>query len=294
MGARFLFVIMILTCIAGSACAQHTVSGKIEFERKIHVHGLMKAMDDEDNSWYQRMKSSIPQFNIAYFDLIFDSARCLYKPGREVETTYKGYNGTGPAADNTVYTDFKTKRVSANKNVYEEKFLVLDSMRKIDWKEKDEIRTIANYKCHKAVGRICDSVYVVAFYAEDIPASGGPEMFSGLPGMILELAIPRLHTTWVANKIELTPPAPADFTIPSKGKKVTQKELYEKIQSSLKDWGKWATNNIWWTVLLERLSIQLRMNILLVVSHSQYPLLCLIYHFTPATQHKHSRMLVCA
>jgi GLPGLI family protein len=119
----------------------------------------------------------------------------------------------------------------------------------MDWKEKSEIRTIANYKCHKAVGKICDSVYVVAFYTEDIPTSGGPEMFGGLPGMILELAIPRLHTTWTATKVELIPPKESDFTISEKGKKVNELQLYETLQSSLKDWGKWAAKNIWWTVL---------------------------------------------
>ncbi len=204
---------------------------------------------DDDDSWFARMKSQTPQFNISYFDLSFDTSRSLYKPGREVENTFKGYNGMGPANDNIVLTDLINKRVTAIKNVFEQKFLVQDSMRKLDWKEKDEIRIIANYKCRKAVAVICDSVYVVAFYAEDIPASSGPEMFGGLPGMILELAIPRLHTTWVADKIELSTPPDTDFQIKEKGKKTTEKELSETIQSSLKDWGRWASRYTWWTVL---------------------------------------------
>ena len=127
--------------------------------------------------------------------------------------------------------------------------MVEDSARKIDWVVKDEIRTIADFKCHKAVGKICDSVYVVAFYTEDIVVSGGPEMFGGLPGMIMELAIPRLHTTWTADKVELVPPKETDFMMPDKGKKVTEKELYETVKTSFKDWGKMAPRNIWWTVL---------------------------------------------
>lgn len=244
-----LFLLICFFTAAFTVSAQHTTSGKIEFERKINIHALMKGDEDDDDGWFQRMKTQIPQFNITYFDLIFDSVRSIYKPGREVENTYKGYMPTGPAYDNTVLTDLRNKKVTAIKNVFEQKFLLQDSMRKMTWKEKDEIRIIANYKCHKAVGIICDSVYVVAFYTEDIPASAGPELFAGLPGMILQLAIPRLHTTWTANKIELVTPTDKDFTIPEKGKKTTQKELYETIQSSLKDWGKWATKNIWWTVL---------------------------------------------
>jgi len=157
--------------------------------------------------------------------------------------------GGGPATENVVLTDFNTKTVKAVKTVFEQKFLVQDTMRKIEWQEKDEIRTIAGFKCHKAVSKICDSVYVVAFYTDDILVSGGPEMFGGLPGMILELAIPRLHTTWTADKVELLHPQPTDFVVPDKGKKVTEASLYETVQSSFKDWGKMAPRNIWWTVL---------------------------------------------
>lgn len=229
------------------ARAQYTTTGKIEYERKINVYAQMAEM--ENNTWFEKLKSQIPKFSSTYFDLIFDTARSIYKPGKEVEGSAFKMFGGGPATENVVYTDFNAQKVTANKKVYEQKFLVQDSVRKIDWVVKDEIRTIANYKCHKAVSIICDSVYVVAFYTEDIVVSGGPEMFGGLPGMIMELAIPRLHTTWVADKVDLIAPAETDFVIPEKGKKVTEKELFEIVQASFKDWGKMAPRNIWWTVL---------------------------------------------
>jgi GLPGLI family protein len=245
---RLILIPTFLLCLATTTKAQFTISGKIEYERKVNVYAQMAEM--ENNDWFERIKSQIPKFSSTYFDLIFDTARSLYKPGKEVETNnmLKMFGG-GPAMENVVYTDFNAKKVTANKKVYEQKFLVQDSMRKIDWVVKDDIRTIANFKCHKAVGRICDSVYVVAFYTEDIIVSGGPEMFGGLPGMILELAIPRLHTTWVADKVEEIVPKETDFVVPEKGKKVSEQELGETVRSSFKDWGKMASRNIWWTVL---------------------------------------------
>lgn len=230
------------------AKAQYTLAGKIEFERKVNIYAQMEEMGE--NPWFERMKSQIPKFNSSYFDMIFDTARSIYKPGREIagNNVFKMFGG-GPATENVVLSDYNTNKVKATKTVFETKFFVQDSLRKIDWKVKDEIRTIAGFKCHKAVGRISDTVYVVAFYTEDIPLSGGPEMFGGLPGMILELAIPRLHTTWVAGKVELNAPQETDFVIAEKGKKVTEKELYETVHTSFKDWGKMASRNIWWTVL---------------------------------------------
>jgi GLPGLI family protein len=245
---RSILIAILVVLGVSSAYGQHTMVGKIEYERKVNIHAQMEEM--EENSWMQKMKAQMPKFNSSYFDLVFDTGRSMYKPGREVEgnNVFKMFGG-GPATENVVLTDFTNNTVQANKSVFETKFFVQDSIRNIEWKEKDEIRTIANFKCHKAVGIICDTVYVVAFYAEDIPLPGGPEMFGGLPGMILELAIPRLHTTWVANKVEVVSPVATDFTISEKGKKVTEKELYESVYDSFKKWGKMAARNIWWTVL---------------------------------------------
>jgi len=244
---RLIYIIILLTCLAKPASAQYTFSGKIEYERKINIWGIVA--DYNDKSWLENTKSSTKQFHTSYFDMAFNRSKCLYKPGREVEGNDKSPWTIGPAKENSVLTDLVAKRVKASKLVYEQKFLVQDTMRRLQWKERGEIRTIANYKCHKAVAVICDSVYVVAFYTEDIPAGGGPEMFGGLPGMILELAIPRLHTTWTATKVETANPAEADFTLPDKGKKVDQKGLYDAILAGIADWGKWGTKNIWWTVL---------------------------------------------
>jgi GLPGLI family protein len=222
------------------------MQGKIEYERKTNIH---RQMDDmENNEWFERMKAQIPKFKTTYFDLYFNENKMMYKPGREVEDPLKMF-GAGPATTNVVLTDFGQKTVNANKQVYEQKFNVQDTLRQLQWHITDEIRTIANYKCRKAVAKVCDTVYVVAFYTEDIMVSGGPEMFGGLPGMILELAVPRLYATWVATKVEIAAPKDTDFTFAEKGKKVNQKELGESLQSSLKSWGKFAQRNVWWSVL---------------------------------------------
>ncbi len=242
-------LICILLLSAFVANAQFTQYGKIEYEKKVNVKRQLNDLDDEQKQWIEKFKAQIPDFNTSYFDLYFNTSKSLYKPGKEVEGGTKLWFAQSPASDNVVLTDFATEKVKANKTVFEQKFLVEDSMRKIEWKISDEIRTIANYKCRKAVGKIFDSVYVVAFYTEDIMVSGGPEMFSGLPGMILQLAIPRMHTTWVAQKIDMVKPKDTDFAVSEKGKKTTQKELYETLKTSFKDWGKYADKNLWWTLI---------------------------------------------
>ncbi|WP_165836365.1 GLPGLI family protein [Taibaiella soli] len=243
---RFFFYI-ILCSLPLMANAQYTSQGTIEFERKINVH---RQFQDEENEWFERVKSQVPKFNISSFVLYFNQQQTKYKLAKELDDPAKMFGGY-PAAENEVLTDFATHRVTAAKKIYEKNFLVEDSMRVIEWKITDEIRTIANYKCRKAVGKICDSVYVVAFYTDDIIVSGGPEMFSGLPGMILELAVPRLYTTWVATKVTVDPPPVNEFGAPKppKAKKVNQKELTEALKTGFSDWGKSAARFYWWSEL---------------------------------------------
>lgn len=233
------------TAASSARPAAYAFTGRIEYERKTNLHRQM-----EGEEWYQQFISMVPKFYTTYFDLFFNQTKTLYKPGREVETPNAfGARMAGPAASNTVYTDLSQSRVTAGKEIFEDKFLVEDSLRKTSWKILEEVRTVAGYSCRKAVTRMFDSVVVVAFYTDAIPVSGGPEGFAGLPGMILEVAIPRLYTTWIATKVELTPPDAANLTAPTKGKKTTTNGLVQTLQASLKDWGKHAVRNVWWSVI---------------------------------------------
>jgi GLPGLI family protein len=87
------------------------------------------------------------------------------------------------------------------------------------------------------VGKVMDSIVVIAFYTDEILTSGGPESFNGLPGMILGLAIPRLHTTWYATKLQLVEVTDKDLAAPKKGKKMTGGDFRSKIKEILKNWG---------------------------------------------------------
>lgn len=230
--------------------AQYTTYGKIEYERKSNTHQQLEDMKDgsKDDSWLVSLKAQMPKYTTSYFDYVFTTKNSIYKPGRESINKYKGW-GAPPAMENIVFTNFENHQAVSEKQVYEEKFLVQDSMRKLQWKIGDEIRMIANYKCRKAVTRMYDSVVVVAFYTDDIAVSGGPELFSGLPGAILQITIPRLHTTWMATKIELTLPQADEIKAPTKGKKLTNEELFKTINKSVSKWGSWGQRSIWWSML---------------------------------------------
>ena len=230
--------------------AQHKFifEGKIDFERKINVH---RQVDEEEqrSDWFREMVKNQPTFHTTTFALQFNNEKTVYRLVGESPKIPIWWI-LGPAKENNVLTDLEHNTRQSIKSVFEQNFLVTDSIDHIDWRMSDEKRTIAGMECRKAVGRICDSVYVVAFYTDEIPISGGPESFHGLPGMILGLAIPRLHTTWFATKIQLTAPVVKDFEIPTRGTtKTNDAKLKSTLKASLKDWGKFGERNTWWVML---------------------------------------------
>lgn len=224
-------------------------AGKIEYEKKVNVYksleDQMKGEDASNASWMEQMKKMAPEYAVSYFNLSFTDSQTLYRPGRE-------YNGQklndwmkGPATENVVFTDLKKQKSLALKQVFENNFIIDDSIRNAKWKITNDTRVIAGIECRKATTIIMDSIFVFAFYTEQVLCPGGPESFNGLPGMILGIAIPRLHATWFATKLETVNPAPADIAPPTKGKKTTNKQLLDQLQSSMKDWGKWAQRTQW-------------------------------------------------
>ena len=222
--------------------------GRIEYERKINIH---RQFDDEEmrSEWFKEFVKRQPAFHNSNFTLDFKGNQSVYKINGELVKLEMNWL-MGPAKENVIFTDFEKQLRQSKKSVYEETFLVTDSTGKFQWRITDEKRTIAGMDCRKAVGRMCDSVYIVAFYTDEIPVSGGRESFEGLPGMILGIAIPRLHTTWFATKVQLIQPVAKDFEIPARGTTKTDiTKLKSTLRSSLKDWGKYGERNTWWVLL---------------------------------------------
>jgi GLPGLI family protein len=238
--------VLFFLAFAIKAGAQNTIfltEGRIEFERKLNLYSQL----EEDNSWSELQKKTMPKFKITYFDLLFTGKKTLYQPGRENADNNKLWEQ--PAEENVIYSDLASSSATSQKRVFEQLFLVQDSTRSIQWKITDETRVIAGFQCRRANALIMDSIYVVAFYTDDIVTPGGPESFSGLPGMILGVALPHQHVTWFATKVVNLAVKEETLKIPTKGKKLNNLALKQTINESLKDWGKWGQKYIFAAML---------------------------------------------
>jgi GLPGLI family protein len=207
---------------------------KVEFEKVVYVRQQQKELNPER---FDQFKNMYPEQIVNYYQFIGDTTKSLFKETKEAVVNPRSWYQ--PIADkNVVYNDFKTGRTITQKPVYEETFLMEDSLLAIKWKLTADTRTIAGYDCRKAIGFIDDTLAVFAFYTDELLVSGGPEGIHGLPGMILGVGVPRLHTTWFATKVEVNGVITKNLIPATKGKKVDRKKMITALDDVLKNWGK--------------------------------------------------------
>jgi len=254
MKAQKYIIIIILLISARSGFTQHTnfaFEGTIDFEKSTNMHAQIPRMINKDNEMfyraaYDQYKTTQPQFRILKSTLAFSKDKTLFTPIEPDAGPRVMFNEQVAIApqNNIIYTDLAASKIIAQKTIYEEKFLVTDSIRKITWKITSETRDIAGYTCRRANAIMMDSIYVVAFYTDEIPVSGGPESFAGLPGMILGVALPHENVTWFAKLV--TPKALPAGTIaaPKKGKPTDNNGLIATLKSVMKNWGDYAQGRL--------------------------------------------------
>jgi GLPGLI family protein len=172
-----------------------------------------------------------------YYTLEFNNNSTFFKVEKENLDNKYMIDGFKPSDQNYVYQDFSQGLTTMTKGIFENQYIVKDSIKQFKWKITGEVRDIAGFECKKALAKINDSVVVVAFYTDQILLKGGPENFNGLPGMILGLAVPRLALTLFATKLELVSPSLIP-KLPTKPKYVKHNQITQDVEKGLKTWGK--------------------------------------------------------
>ena len=246
---KHIFLAGLMLLSAGTATAQQFIDkAVIEYEVKTNVKKTMG-----NNSWDEMIKEALPQFKTGYYTYTFADNKSIYKfdhwaPNLKMPDFLKRND-----EENIWYFDHNANKFSMQKNIFGSSFITEDSIPVIHWRIVNENRVIAGFNCRKAEGKINDSVYVFAFYTDEITISGGPCSINGLPGMILGLTIPRMYTSWIATKITINGVPTASIKPVTAKKSFTQATLYATVKDRTKDWvrsddpdsQKWMEQLIW-------------------------------------------------
>jgi GLPGLI family protein len=253
-------LLITLTTVTTSVKAQMK-EGKISYERKINMH---RNLPDP------QMKSMIPEFRTDKFELIFNENASLFRSvvDDEAPDPFANAGGGGggmrmnfrmPTAN--TYTDIVKQMQYEERAFFEKEFLIIDSLKQYKWKLSEETKTIAKQLCKKAttmitapqmrmrvsiggagnntdttanIPRAPKETELVVWYAENIPVSFGPDSYSGLPGVIME--IDQDNGANVTTAVEVSAKYPKkELVAPTKGDKMNRAQFQESMQKLMQD-----------------------------------------------------------
>jgi len=243
--------------IAGCAFLTASISqgqmkeGKVTYERvsqmQLHINN-----GDGDNV--------IPNTRTDKFELTFGNNQSIWKQGeREMEDDGGGGGGarimmfTG-GSDDMLFNDFTTGKKTEQREFFDKKFIIDDSIRPLKWKMTGETKMILNHNCMKATASqvnarmqmtmengqmqrkmIQDTSLVIAWFASDIPVSAGPAEFQGqLPGLILEMDVANGRQTYKATEISAKADL-ASIKAPSGKKHYTREEFRTEVDKMMQE-----------------------------------------------------------
>lgn len=185
-------------------------AGSIQYDKTLYLKNIIKrkfleTVEPSKRSHFEKLQQNIPESVVVKKELVFNSEETLYGPSSSLNTDTKTKEvlfGTFSDYDGISYHNLTTREYRKLNDVMGEKSLIQGKMDTITWKITDEYREIAGYKCRRANGLTKDSIYLIAFYSPEIPISSGPESVNGVPGMILGLVIPDLHSSYFATEVK--------------------------------------------------------------------------------------------
>lgn len=254
-----LFTIVLLSLTSSFAQVKE---GKLIFERKVNMYRMIT--DPE-------MRARIPEFRVDKFELLFNEQASMFKtiPEEDAPDPFANSGGGGERGgmrfnfrmpETATYTDISNQMQYESRSFFEKDFLIVDSLKPIQWKLSDETKTIAKFVCKKATAMIIPQQMnmrfggggrnrnnadtaapakpkeeeIVVWYTESIPLSIGPDAYAGLPGAILEVNTG--NGTNVITAMEYTAKyASKDLKQPNKGEKMNRAQFQENMRKIMED-----------------------------------------------------------
>lgn len=226
-----LYVIAFFLMMGKTALAQQFINkASIEYEVKSNIKKTMGT-----GIWDEMLKDKVPDFKIGYYNYTFADNKSVYKFDHWSDQKIPKYLTNGDE-EMVYYFDYNNDKANFQKSVSGTNINVSDTIKKFPWKIENEYRIIAGFNCRKAQAILFDSVYVFAFYTDEITIPGGPISLNGLPGTILGVTIPRLYTSYIATKVIINDVNVSAIKPASAKNQLSPEKFSALIKERAKDW----------------------------------------------------------
>ncbi|MBL7742249.1 MAG: GLPGLI family protein [Chitinophagaceae bacterium] len=211
------------------------------------------------NDGHEGMENMLPKQRKDNFELIFGNNQSLWKQAEKEQEGTEDFGGggvqirmIGGGTDDVLYNNLETKVRVEQRDMFEKKFIIDDSIRPLKWKMTAETKTILGHTCMKATAtqtsirtqmtmdngkmerkQVEDTSLIVAWFATDIPVSAGPAEYQGqLPGLILEMDVANGRQVFKA--LEISSKADiASIKAPTGKKRYTREEYRKEVDKMI-------------------------------------------------------------
>ena len=248
---KSLFTIL-LTLATFSLFSQSNFNGKAIYVSKTSMD--MSRFDKMPEQRKKQMMARFKSFLEKTYTLSFNKTTSSFKE----DVVLEGPGASGPSwgrsnGQGSIYKSLTDKKMIEDVEQFSKRFLVTETMEPLAWELGIETKKIGNYTCYKATLVKEDSkidwgsmfsrrgndqkkdstktkaaepekklLNVTAWYTPQIPVSAGPDVYWGLPGLILELNAGR--TTMLCTEVSISANEVLEIKEPTKGEKVSREE----------------------------------------------------------------------
>lgn len=239
---QLLVVFIMLTFSSKAQYTYFPAEGTITYDKTVHVKNLLRRHisslkeGDFQRNFMEELMGQAPDTYVLHKKLVFADTQYSYEHIKDdYPELIKNLMDWG-VLDYQInsFTDLKSQTVTSFFDLAGTSILLQDSLVDVKWKITDEYRNIAGYDCRRANGVTLDSIFVVAFYTDQIPITAGPGGIHGLPGAILGFVVPELHYNIYATDIKVSPaPVRRELGQKKKDKPMNRRDFYKQLQSSM-------------------------------------------------------------
>ncbi len=224
-------------CLLSSLYAQIR-DGRVVYERKMNMH---RHLEDES------MKNMVPEFNVSRAELLFSSDESLWRDIREEEDIrdQAGEDHDRPVirmrfggGDDQSYKDYAAQKMIQQREMGPKKYIIEDSFPHQSWKLEPDTQRIRGFLCKKATTTAKAGGAVIAWYTENIQSPSGPEVYGGLPGLILQLNINDAEMVYMAVEVDTKGSDKGLVKAPTDGKKITRAAFQKMMEEQFGPAGK--------------------------------------------------------
>ena len=111
--------------------------GRIEYEKKSNQHTPLE--EEADNVWNAERIKAIPKFVTDIYELRFNNNKSVYKLAKENPDNKYMMWGAKPNETDAIVTDFLAGTISSQKDIFENTYLLKDSIRNLEWKDRKSV-----------------------------------------------------------------------------------------------------------------------------------------------------------